>query len=1119
MSFTISYPFKLIIKNPEEAKALLDTHQYMNEGVKYYLEKLLMFRQEKIFIGEDETGKRIYIEETEYKKQIEEFYLIKKTELGRNLTLTLDEFKTLMRELYICLVSSSMENKKGFPNAQQASLNIFSPLFDAESKGYILKEENNNISLIHKDYGKILLKRLRDNNLIPIFTKFTDIKKITAKLSPTALDRMIFAQAIEKLLSYESWCKLMIKERFDKEVKIKELENKCENKQERDKIFEILEKYEEERQKTFEQDSGFAKKGKFYITGRMLKGFDEIKEKWLKEKDRSEQNLINILNKYQTDNSKLVGDRNLFEFIIKLENQCLWNGDIDYLKIKRDINKNQIWLDRPEMPRFTMPDFKKHPLWYRYEDPSNSNFRNYKIEVVKDENYITIPLITERNNEYFEENYTFNLAKLKKLSENITFIPKSKNKEFEFIDSNDEEEDKKDQKKSKQYIKYCDTAKNTSYGKSGGIRLYFNRNELENYKDGKKMDSYTVFTLSIRDYKSLFAKEKLQPQIFNTVDNKITSLKIQKKFGNEEQTNFLSYFTQNQITKKDWMDEKTFQNVKELNEGIRVLSVDLGQRFFAAVSCFEIMSEIDNNKLFFNLNDQNHKIIRINDKNYYAKHIYSKTIKLSGEDDDLYKERKINKNYKLSYQERKNKIGIFTRQINKLNQLLKIIRNDEIDKEKFKELIETTKRYVKNTYNDGIIDWNNVDNKILSYENKEDVINLHKELDKKLEIDFKEFIRECRKPIFRSGGLSMQRIEFLEKLNKLKRKWVARTQKSAESIVLTPKFGYKLKEHINELKDNRVKQGVNYILMTALGYIKDNEIKNDSKKKQKEDWVKKNRACQIILMEKLTEYTFAEDRPREENSKLRMWSHRQIFNFLQQKASLWGILVGDVFAPYTSKCLSDNNAPGIRCHQVTKKDLIDNSWFLKIVVKDDAFCDLIEINKENVKNKSIKINDILPLRGGELFASIKDGKLHIVQADINASRNIAKRFLSQINPFRVVLKKDKDETFHLKNEPNYLKNYYSILNFVPTNEELTFFKVEENKDIKPTKRIKMDKHEKESTDEGDDYSKNQIALFRDDSGIFFDKSLWVDGKIFWSVVKNKMTKLLRERNNKKNGSK
>ena len=201
-----------------------------------------------------------------------------------------------------------------------------------------------------------------------------------------------------------------------------------------------------------------------------------------------------------------------------------------------------------------------------------------------------------------------------------------------------------------------------------------------------------------------------------------------------------------------------------------------------------------------------------------------------------------------------------------------------------------------------------------------------------------------------------------------------------------------LQEHINNLKDDRVKTTADLIVQAARGRVYEGRR-----------WDQRFDPVDVIIMEDLNRYLFRTDRPKHENRQLMRWAHRQLRIAVEQQAELYGIAVVDAPAAYSSRFDSKTRSPGVRCRPMTRA-LLDSlnsgkaQWLEKRLLR------------LGIDQSKIEIADLMPLGDGELLASFDQERgLRVSHADINAAQNLACRLLEAYSvPIRIVATKVGD---------------------------------------------------------------------------------------------------------------
>ena len=422
----------------------------------------------------------------------------------------------------------------------------------------------------------------------------------------------------------------------------------------------------------------------------------------------------------------------------------------------------------------------------------------------------------------------------------------------------------------------------------------------------------------------------------------------------------------------------------------------------------------------------------------------------------------------------------------------------------------------------------------------DEVIKVHRQWEKALGEEIAQWRREGRSTgrVGKSrgyGGLSFWHIEELEEIRKLLNAWSCHSREyevrpdgTRRPKVVRPKkrFGLKpgetpdgqdidarLLEHINHLKEDRLKVGADMIVMAALGY----EYKNSET-----GWEQKHAPCQMVLFEDLSRYRFKTDRPRRENSMLMKWAHREIPRTVAMQGEVFGLTIGNVAAEFSSKLRASGKAltPGIRCRVVTKQDL-EAKWFQDAIKR--------EIDKRRIKEMP-REGALIAWEGGEWFCTVNpDGSLYVNNADLNAAQNLMRRFWRRYSEtFRLSCRqatlKDGGSVVWLpkslaKRLPRALNYDFGeeAVRLIPIDRSniengcrLEPIPLKEYRKLTGTKAAKSENVEEAGDDiaaEMEDLAEMRgevVTFFRDPSGIVIPKhnghDLWLPAKVYWGRV-------------------
>lgn len=1081
-------------------KGIWRTHRLINEGIAYYMNWLVLMRQEPI-------GDR---PKTDIQLELMSKICEQQKKNNWSGEVKEEEILTLLRQLYELIVPSST-GMGG--DAQMLSRKFLSPLTDPESQGgkgtskagrkpgWLTKkeagdptwEEDKKKADARKqaDPTAIVLDGLEAFGLKPLMPLFTDEQHDIQWLPKSkkqfvrTWDRDMFQQAIEKMLSWESWNIRVTDERRKLEEKITHFE--ATHLSGDTDWVKGLEYYQQNRQIELVNES-FTPIDDYKITPRQVRGWDRVYEKWSKlDSSTTSEELWKLVVKTQKSMNRGFGDPKLFKFLTEPDNRYIWTGHPERLYHFAAYNNLLKKLsEAKEMATFTLPDAIKHPLWIRY-DARGGNIHSYTLQQ-RDPKHLSVildkMLWTGNDGQWTErENVEIPIAPSKQLNHN-----------FKLFDNSD----------GKQKIEYRDYSSGISLkGTLGGSKIQFDRKYLE--KSIKKITNGnigSVFFNLVMDLEPLqeIKNGRLKTPIGQALEIKTLGLEWPKvtNYKSEELVQWL------QIT-----PETNALGVKSIATGMRIMSIDMGQRTAAAVSIFEVVKEKEEN-------NQSKLYYKISDTGLYALHRRSLLLSLPGEEATREAREKRTRRKKAYYSIRK--------QVRLLSDILRLHTKDTPEEREKAIARITSSIYQVDTIQDKEIWLNEMEYlKSLTYHQQEEwkqsVISSHHRLEfnvGKAVSMWRKSLSEGRQNLF---GLSLLNIEELEETRKLLVSWSkrARTPEEVRRIDRNEKFGQNLLDHIQNVKDDRLKQMANLIVMTALGYKYDEHQKC---------WKEAYPACQVILFEDLGRYLFKMDRPRSENSKLMKWAHRSIPKMVYMQGELYGIQVGDVRSEFSSRFHAKTGAPGIRCHSLTEDDLKSGSSLIKELIEAKFLTD--------DKVPLLKPGDIVPRQGGELFVTLGShwnrgkNKLAVIHADINAAQNLQKRFWQQNSEiFRIPcrLVKTKDGEFYIpKYQSKLIQKYLGNGKFIEIQGQPNVYKWENSSKIKVKTDFSLEtanladlenldglEYFEQALEEAQEVRGGYQTLFRDPSGYFYhNKDTWHPQKDFWSKVTSIIEKQLRE---------
>lgn len=396
--------------------------------------------------------------------------------------------------------------------------------------------------------------------------------------------------------------------------------------------------------------------------------------------------------------------------------------------------------------------------------------------------------------------------------------------------------------------------------------------------------------------------------------------------------------------------------------------------------------------------------------------------------------------------------------------------------------------------------------------------------------------REARGKRKNRGGLSAGRLMVLTDFYDLLKAWTFRPRKPGERRHMSEDQGFAVKDrdHLQSLKDDRIKKLSFLITARALGYepnlttglwkyVDENgkafwqrpesgEFYNDHhgrnvchRPNTLNDLGAKRPhpvgpSCQLVVFENLTRYRFRQDRPRNENSQLMKWSHREIFNFSSQAAQLYGVRTAMVYAAFSSQYCSFCGAAGCRVTQISENWFPDGQavpWLRRMMEQKDDKGRPTDRARELAE---IKPGDWTSWVSGEDFlcsnSNCPQGQKP-VNADENAASNIGRRFLQGVPPdFRLVCEGAPNNLLRVKSGEWKGK-------FLKPVSEVSWVVVAEEKGMRKRVRNEPIADQEDEMEMGED---NIKILFTDPVSF---KGRWMESRLFWGQVRQSVRKRLQ----------
>jgi hypothetical protein len=304
--------------------------------------------------------------------------------------------------------------------------------------------------------------------------------------------------------------------------------------------------------------------------------------------------------------------------------------------------------------------------------------------------------------------------------------------------------------------------------------------------------------------------------------------------------------------------------------------------------------------------------------------------------------------------------------------------------------------------------------------------------------------QQRRKLLKNRGGLSYDRIGAMRQLYQVMKAYHNKpTPEDLLAGVLDrndrsqAKFGRRMLDQFERLREQRVKQLASRIIEAALGLGAEagRDQQGHQKKRQRMQCDDPRFApCHAVIMEDLSGYRTEETRMRRENRMLARWAASTVKKYITEACELHGVYFDTVPAQYTSKQDSRSASPGVRCSEVPRVLICDaiggrastdtndvtahrrrsdiRRWKneferaekrvaenkAKVTIRDRLLVAVSKTIKENPEGLPSQI--LIPVRGGDLFLPAVDElplterkdsaskQLRTIQADLNAGANV-----------------------------------------------------------------------------------------------------------------------------------
>ena len=519
----------------------------------------------------------------------------------------------------------------------------------------------------------------------------------------------------------------------------------------------------------------------FRINPRQIRSWSDLREKWLRSKDRSEAALVEIVAAEQARLRGKFGDPDLFRWLAKEANHALWDGGADPVYTTATLNAMQSLVERSQVTAtMTLPDPMHHPRCVQWEPPGGSNLRHYS------------PAVDATGS----------------LSVNLELLESLPSERFR------------------------ETIHTLSIAPSGQLR------DIELAKAGKELkidyraDSSESFSGKLQSSDLLFVwshfKNRPEEQLGNG-DVGPTYLKLVVDIDKKLPDGWTDKWPPAAAHFKSALGKKT-KHEDKVAAGVRVLSIDLGIRTFASCSVFELVTRSPRDAFAFP--------VEINDQKLWAVHERSFRLPLPDEeadgrartwradrDEDLRRMRRVLGRYRRI-------MSMAGEDSSARTKLLSDLR-DALDGDPFPfehgvlASLESVATSPEPIWDQAI----------------QDGLKIY-------QADFGVLVKVWRagnrqREEQRHMGKSMWAIDYLTNTRRFLQSWsllgrasgdIRRMDRDKQGV-----FASGLLDHIDHVKDDRLKTGSDLIVQAARGYVRDKAGK----------WEQRYKPCEIVLFEDL----------------------------------------------------------------------------------------------------------------------------------------------------------------------------------------------------------------------------------------------------------------------------
>ena len=610
------------------AAAIWSTHREVNLATRYYEELLLTLRQQPL-IYRDGTEQ----DADEARQRAIELADNVRERNGKAPLTNYDDALKMFRQLYEAIVPSSIGEKGTAKDANR----FCSPLLDPDSQGLLLifdsiqnppnwikgvrdglaeefdaayawlentqgkerlklkgrppkwkvEARNNNKAwpeYFVEDYDEklkeaeglpTLIRDMRGMGLLPLAQPYFATRLTDNTAAVTPWDRLSIRLAVAHLLGWEKQVKDTAQEHEKRVKNVETFKSKHASEAIMDKI-NALRAYESERLIEIAANSKeLGEAPTFSINKRMVRGWPDLRKKWLAHASADEATLLGEIATEQSKKRGKFGDPHLYRWLAKDGHHTIWNeASEDPVEFLANLNAIEGLVERSrKTATMTLPDARQHPRSAQWEPKGGENLRLFELWTDPTGNLqLSLPLVTPgENGSLIEVELAFALAASKQLQ-----VPKLRR-----------------EGEKKAIIEYRQSSGELVRAILLSADLMLKWSHVRNREEE---------VVERGDIGPVYLKLALD-------------LEIQ-----EDPT--AKFLKSNAIYHFQTAAGKKTKQAELIAPGMRVLSVDLGLRSFATCSVFELKEKVDRDAMFF----------PVKELALHAVHERSFTLKLPDED-------------------------------------------------------------------------------------------------------------------------------------------------------------------------------------------------------------------------------------------------------------------------------------------------------------------------------------------------------------------------------------------------------------------------------------------------------------------------------------------------------